>query len=45
MIYLYYYIYYYTIIIMKLHYYVGELKNYPHYRYIFCSWLYCWLGM
>ena len=21
------------------------VKNYPHYRYIFCSWLYCWLGM
>jgi len=21
------------------------VKNYPHCRYIFCSWLYCWLGM
>jgi hypothetical protein len=21
------------------------VKNYPHYRYMFCSWLYCWLGM
>jgi len=20
------------------------VKNYPHYRYMFCSWLYCWLG-
>jgi hypothetical protein len=21
------------------------VKNYPHYRYMFCSWLYCCLGM
>jgi len=21
------------------------VKNYPHYRYMFCSWLYCWLSM
>jgi hypothetical protein len=21
------------------------VKNYPHYRYMFCSWLYYWLGM
>ena len=25
--------------------YVGESKIIPHYRYMFCSWLYCWLGM
>jgi len=21
------------------------VKNYSYYRYMFCSWLYCWLGM
>ena len=21
------------------------VKNYSHYKYMFCSWLYCWLGM
>jgi hypothetical protein len=21
------------------------VKHYPHYRYMFCSWQYCWLGM
>jgi len=21
------------------------VKNYPHYGYMFCSWLYCWFGM
>ena len=23
----------------------SRVKNYPHYGYTFCSWLYCWLGM
>jgi hypothetical protein len=22
-----------------------RVKNYPHYKYMFCSWLYCWLVM
>jgi len=21
------------------------VKNYSHYRYMFCSWIYCWSGM
>jgi len=32
----------YTIISIKIRRWV---KNYPQCRYMFCSWLYCWLGM
>ena len=31
--------------ILKVNYICRWVKNYPHCRYMFCSWLYCWLGM